>query len=241
MTRQALINQIKALIIDTASPSRIWLYGSEALGTALPQSDIDIAYWRDKDPQSQVLLAKINQQLQSQATLIKVDVVDLSLVDERFLNRVKSTGKVLYSASKALRAEDALFNFARALRRLNLANEQFRSGDLAEDLTDIYVDVLVKRFEFTFEMSWKAMQRLLSFKGIEANNPRACFREAFQQQWINNESTALSMIEMRNTTAHTYDLSSANEILHKIGEYIDAFRFMFVQMELALNEDLEEH
>ena len=44
MTRQQLIKQLKAIIVDLAKPERIWLYGSEASGQATSTSDVDIAF-----------------------------------------------------------------------------------------------------------------------------------------------------------------------------------------------------
>lgn len=63
MNRQQVINQTKAIILKHVKPSRVWLYGSEAMEVATPTSDIDIAYWRDKDDSSQVLLANIINEL----------------------------------------------------------------------------------------------------------------------------------------------------------------------------------
>jgi len=53
--------------------------------------------------------------------LIKVDVCNVASSAERFSMRVKTTGKVLFRTSKALRAEDALYNYTRALTKLNEA------------------------------------------------------------------------------------------------------------------------
>jgi hypothetical protein len=50
-------------------------------------------------------------------------MVNLTHCEIRFVERLKATGKVIYSNSKKLRAEDALYNYGKALRRLNEAQE----------------------------------------------------------------------------------------------------------------------
>ena len=156
------------------------------------------------------------------------------MCEERFLNRVKSTGKVIFSASKELRAEDALFNYVRAVSRLSEALECYHEYPEDSVLKEIFIDVLVKRFEFSFEMCWKAIKRMLAYKGITEQSPRGCLKEAFQQGWIENEHIVLSMLEMRNTTAHTYDLSAAKEILDLVPKYLKEFQHIYQQLENAL-------
>jgi predicted nucleotidyltransferase len=41
MNRKAVINAVKAIVLNKAKPSRIWLYGSEASGESSENSDID--------------------------------------------------------------------------------------------------------------------------------------------------------------------------------------------------------
>ncbi len=234
MTRQQLINQVKAIIIDEAQPSRIWLYGSEASGDSTENSDIDLAYWLDKEKAKHSIEANIRSRIEKLNTLIHIDSQNLALCEERFINRVKSTGKVLFSASKKLRAEDALFNYARAIQRLRDSFDFAKKFEPDLDFSEVVVDLEVKRFEFTFEMCWKAIKRVLAYKGMDALNPRDCFKIAFQQKWINNEAVVLEMIEMRNTTAHTCDLSAAKEIKNKIENYIITFQTLYKSLENAL-------
>lgn len=54
-----------------------------------------------------------------------------------------------------------------ALRRLEEA--------LAKPEDAIVRDASIQRFEFTFEMAWKAIQRYALAEGVECVSPRDCF------------------------------------------------------------------
>lgn len=85
------------------------------------------------------------------------------------------------------RAEDGLHNFEKALGRLCevVGNKEFFEN---KEMADVYADVVIKRFEFTFEMSWKAIKRVLAMLGLEElRNPRQCFKAAFSQGYIADE------------------------------------------------------
>ncbi|MTI13741.1 nucleotidyltransferase domain-containing protein [Sansalvadorimonas verongulae] len=95
---------------DHANPDRIWLYGSEALGTSTLSSDIDIAFLDE----SCTDISAIKEEIEQLSTLVKVDVTNLAHVNERMQKRVITTGKVIFSATLQLRAEDGVDNFGRA-------------------------------------------------------------------------------------------------------------------------------
>jgi len=113
-------------------------------------------------------------------------------------------------------------NFSNALDRF--ANSVDRKEEFySNGYSDIFLDLVTKRFEFTYEMSWKAIKRYLDFVGIGCINPRSCFKAAFAQDLISDESIWLDMIEMRNLSSHIYDENEISELLDKIDEYRIAF------------------
>jgi len=218
MKKDKIIKQVKSIILKHCKPERIYLYGSQANGTAQKTSDIDIAY-EDKNCKNHFLII---EEIEKIETLIKIDIKNISKADKRFYNRVKDTGKVLYSATKKLRAEDGLYNLSNALARFV---EVVDNQNVYENkgFGDIYLDLLVKRFEFTYEMAWKALKRYLDFVGIDAKNPRAVFKEAYAQQIINNENIWLDMIEQRNLSSHIYDEFEILEIIDKKNDFKNEF------------------
>ena len=222
-----LIDATVRIILRHAHPTRIYLYGSRATGEGTETSDIDIAY-DDKEFKD---FDRIEQEVEQLNTLIKIEVKNLAFTEERFRNRVMATGKVLYSADKKLRFEDGLHNFQKALERFSEVVDR-REEFYREGFGDIYLDLVVKRFEFTYEMSWKAIKRYLDFLGMSCLNPRNCFQEAFAQKLIGDEQVWLDMIEQRNLSSHIYDENEIKGILLKIADYKTVFARLFA----ALND-----
>lgn len=70
----------------------------------------------------------------------------------------------------------------------------------------------IQAFEICYELSWKTMKRILSYRGIEANSPREVFRLAAQEKLINEIDAWFDFIEKRNLTTHVYNLKIAEEI-----------------------------
>jgi nucleotidyltransferase substrate binding protein (TIGR01987 family) len=227
INRAGIINQVKMIILKFAKPVRIYLYGSYASGEAGDSSDIDIAY-DDENFKDHYL---IEEGIRNISTLIKIDVVNIAGTEERFKNRVRSTGKVLYSSTKELRAYDGLHNFSNALEKFVNAVDLFEELK-KEGFEDIYLDLIVKRFEFTYEMSWKALKRYLEFLGLDPKSPRSTFKEAYAQQLISDETVWLDMIEQRNLSTHIYDESEMKEVFDKKEIYKNTF--------LELKRKLEE-
>ena len=94
---------------------------------------------------------------------------------------------------------------------------------LAEPKTDLARDAAIKRFEFTYELSWKALQRFLEGEGISCNSPKNCFKEAYKFGLVPDSPLWSRMIEDRNLTVHTYNASVADEIYGRLSSYIPLF------------------
>ncbi len=78
---------------------------------------------------------------------------------------------------------------------------------LALEQTEITRDALIKRFEFTFEMAWKAMYRWLRMKGAADVREEAfeVIPRAFTAGLIEDDASWTEIRRARNRTAHTYD------------------------------------
>ena len=91
---------------------------------------------------------------------------------------------------------------------------------------DLDRDGAIQRFEFSYELAWKTMKRILQHQGIIVNNPRATFREAALQGLINNPEQWFVFLEKRNQTVHVYDEDVAKEIFASLPAFkiaLDSF------------------
>lgn len=89
---------------------------------------------------------------------------------------------------------------------------------LGFELTEVNRDATIQRFEFTYELAWNVLKKYLQKIGVDCLNPRDCFKAAFQQKLIgeNSEAVWLDMIKDRNLTSHIYDEATAQKIYDKI-------------------------
>ena len=113
-----------------------------------------------------------------------------------------------------------LRSFAKATKRLEEA--------LNEPPNSLIRDACIQRFEFSFELGWKAIQEQLRQQGQNCQSPKSCMREAFKQGWITDESAGIQMLDDRNLTSHTYDENLAAAIYNRLQNHLQ-----FLQQLLA--------
>lgn len=220
MNDPKIVNAVREIILRHATPARIYLFGSRVSGDAKTESDYDFAF--DAPEADAASIQSIRDELDQLHTLCRIDVANIAKTDSRFASRVRDTGLVIYSATKALRALDGLMYFERALERFRIVVGE-RERWVAEGNGDIVLDVAAKRFEFTYEMAWKALKRVLDYLGIDARAPRPVFKEAYAQGLLGDEQVWLDMIEMRNLSSHVYDEHEISRILLELERYLAAF------------------
>ncbi len=80
-------------------------------------------------------------------------------------------------------------------------------------------DGAIQRFEFTYELIWKTLKRILSFKGVNVNSPRDVFREAAKQGFVDDPKVWFEFIKKRNLTTHIYDQEIAEEIFECLPQF----------------------
>lgn len=118
--------------------------------------------------------------------------------------------------------EVKIANFAKALSRLQSA--------LVRIEDDVKIDVCIKRFEFTYEVCWKALQSALRELGVIAANPRDIFDKANKQELVDNPELWLQMKDDRNDTSHEYDEKKAKEIYARIPDYAKEFELVLKRL-----------
>ncbi|MDP2950949.1 MAG: HI0074 family nucleotidyltransferase substrate-binding subunit [bacterium] len=99
---------------------------------------------------------------------------------------------------------------------------------LQKEKTDIVRDSAIKRFEFVFDLAWKALKAYLDEeRGIICHSPKTCFKEAFQSGIIEHEEFWLKVTDDRNYTAHTYKEVFAEKIYSNLPNALLNFQELF--------------
>ncbi|HYD50214.1 MAG TPA: HI0074 family nucleotidyltransferase substrate-binding subunit [Terriglobales bacterium] len=104
----------------------------------------------------------------------------------------------------------------RSLSQLEKAFARLREALDEPPSNPLMLDGSIQRFEFSIELFWKVMKRLLAFEGIDARTPRETLQQAFQSGWLADEATWLSLLRDRNQTSHAYDEALAQAILARV-------------------------
>ena len=104
-------------------------------------------------------------------------------------------------------------------RREDLVHATTRLKEaLNEEPTELAIDGVLHRFEFTFELAWKVMKDKLEFMGVveKTGSPREVIKSAFQYNIIDDGEAWIEMMLSRNMLSHMYDEKQSRDIYSKI-------------------------
>ena len=113
-----------------------------------------------------------------------------------------------------------LSSFAKALQSLKEAVNESESEIFMSGLTPVQQNLIragvVQNFEFTFELSWKFIQRWIRLnrfpEDAEPRSRKDLFRMAARYGLIKDPVPWFRYSEARNLTSNTYDESKAKEV-----------------------------
>lgn len=71
----------------------------------------------------------------------------------------------------------------------------------------------IQAFEYSYELLWKTMKRLLGVRGLIVNSPKETIRISAIEGLIDNPEIWFDFIRKRNVTTHTYDEKDIEEVL----------------------------
>ena len=111
-------------------------------------------------------------------------------------------------SADVLKARRLLGDLRSALVRLAAA--------IAEPETEFIRDAAIQRFEFTFELGWKAIQAVARFEGHDCSSPRTAISLAWRSGWVTDDAGWLDILEDRNCTSHTYREALAREVFRRL-------------------------
>ena len=115
-------------------------------------------------------------------------------------------------------------------RKEDLKNATNRLEEaLREKVTDIVIDGILHRFEFTFELAWKTMKDYIEYQGVinKIGGPREIIKEAFSMGLIEDGEIWIKMMLARNNLSHLYDQETSRQIYTEIK---DSYIFQFKKL-----------
>lgn len=109
--------------------------------------------------------------------------------------------------------------------KLALLKKALKSWEkvLDEKYSDVVRDATIQRYEFSFELLWKAVRLFLKeHEGIECNSPKSCFRALRKVLDLTEEEVemCLEMTNDRNLSVHTYSEKLAKNLYNKTKNYL---------------------
>jgi nucleotidyltransferase substrate binding protein (TIGR01987 family) len=102
----------------------------------------------------------------------------------------------------------------------------------------ILVEIVIKRFEYTFESMWKTLQELILEEGIECLSPLSSFKNAYKLGLIDEKYEHIFplMVKKRNEIVHVYSSDAAYEIYLLIkNTFKDAIFDLYDKVQKKLN------
>ena len=92
---ESIVLKIQSIVADQVEGDyKLFLFGSRANGKSMERSDIDISIMTNEKMDASIL-AKMREEIENISTLLTIDFVDLSTVDDDFRNHVLETGSRL--------------------------------------------------------------------------------------------------------------------------------------------------
>jgi nucleotidyltransferase substrate binding protein (TIGR01987 family) len=77
----------------------------------------------------------------------------------------------------------------------------------------------IQYFEFTYELAWKTLKRILNLRGKDLNSPKPVFREAALERLIDDPEVWFDFIKDKNETVQTYSKAIANLIFSRLSAF----------------------
>lgn len=110
-------------------------------------------------------------------------------------------------------------------------------SSLYDGKDDIIRDSLIQRFEFTYELTHKALSEFMKYLGVTLENsfPKTIFKKAYVNNLISDDKVWIKLLEDRNSKSHIYSGSLADEVAERIvKEYVEAIGELVLNLEKLL-------
>ncbi len=136
--------------------------------------------------------------------------------------------------SQEIRWQFRFNNFSRAYFLLREALE-----DGVEPLSQLELEGVIQRFEFTFELSWNLLKDRLGYDGvvIATVTPRNVIREAYNAKLIDDFEVWIDMLTDRNLMSHTYDFDKFRAVVENVhSRYLTVLNDIYQRLAVEIQE-----
>ncbi len=125
-----------------------------------------------------------------------------------------------------MRNKEILYSLGKFKEALNRLNEAVQLKD-----SPLLVDAVIQRFEFSFELAWKTLKRVLIDEGVIVQTPREVLKEAFKLGYLEDEELWLDMLSDRNSMIHTYNEMQALEVYKNVPRYYESLLSLYKKID----------
>lgn len=127
-------------------------------------------------------------------------------------------------------------------RNFNKAFSQLQKFINKKDLNELEEQGLIKSFEYTYELGWNTLKDYFEYQGNnEIKGSRDAINEAFRLGLITDGQEWMNMFKDRNRTSHTYNETTAREIINNIfNSYFQLFAALQREMGKLLDTNKSE-
>lgn len=126
-----------------------------------------------------------------------------------------------------------LDSYRKAFERMNEAVEMISLYSIKNRETELFLDALIQRYEFTHELAWKLMKDYLEYMGISGIvGSRDAIRYALQNGIIEDDRWMDTIVD-RNITSHNYNQEIAIEVA---GRIISVYHSLFNEFLRVMTE-----
>lgn len=124
----------------------------------------------------------------------------------------------------------------RMLMHLKNIRDSFQQLDHPDELMqEVYRDSIIKKYETLEDLCWKMLSKVFKASGLDINNPRGCYVQAFKEGYIEDIDVWNDILLSRNSTAHIYDEEDYEQIKKNIiNKYIDAIEKLLEKIGAAV-------
>ena len=139
---------------------------------------------------------------------------------------------IMHKSGKDIRWIQRFRNFNKAFLQLKRFIDK-------GDLNELEEQGLIKLFEYTYELGWNTLKDFFEYQGNnQLTGSRDAINEAFKTGIIKDGEGWMNMFKDRNRTSHTYNESTAKEIITNI--FSNYFQ-LFTDLQIEMDKHLEEN